>query len=504
MASSPPSPPPPWKRTSSFSSVAQSVASATEDFVLHRDPPPGFIAATAAATARAPSVKEIRSGQFGQDGWSAERSAKPGPRRRSSGSGERPNVRDSRFIEPFEPLAEERTRVSADERTSEGLRAEDGRRDHSSHAEARAATPANIPESRPLTSPDNERTDHDRIEAPEQHANPNYQTPPKLPWTTSTLIGLKAFWKWFLTPFGFLVTLYGLNVVAWGGMLFLLLCGAAPAMCWAPVHTAENQRHMSPAAALDLPGPYYHNCNDINSPRRVWIEIDSQILNALFCVTGFGLVPWRFRDLYYLLRWRLTSSKSSNKMYGLRVLAGIHRSWFRLSGSQTLDSIPSQDYLTHLQKTATPGSDLEAAHSSLPDADPRLPLPLAKTPPPPPSGIRAPATAPWKLDFFIWCQVWNTFFQCCLCGFMWGMNRYARPPWSTGLFVALACIIAGVGGWMSFKEGKAVKKVEGVMRKDQDDVAGEGEELREVRTNASEYESVHLHGQAKDILRSMG
>ncbi|KFY94778.1 hypothetical protein V498_03727 [Pseudogymnoascus sp. VKM F-4517 (FW-2822)] len=30
-------------------------------------------------------------------------------------------------------------------------------------------------------------------------------------------------------------------------------------------------------------------CDDINSPRRVWIEIDSQILNALFCVTGFGL-----------------------------------------------------------------------------------------------------------------------------------------------------------------------------------------------------------------------
>ena len=96
-----------------------------------------------------------------------------------------------------------------------------------------------------------------------QYAN-GYVPPPKLPWTQSFMIGLKSFWKWFLTPAGFLITLYSLNVVAWGGMLFLLLCNAAPAMC--------------------VP-----TCNDIDSPRRKWIEVDSQILNALFCVTGFGL-----------------------------------------------------------------------------------------------------------------------------------------------------------------------------------------------------------------------
>ena len=75
-----------------------------------------------------------------------------------------------------------------------------------------------------------------------QYAN-GYVPPPKLPWKKSFMIGLKGFWKWFLTPAGFLITLYGLNVVAWGGMLFLLLCNAAPAMC-------------TPT------------CDDINSPRR--------------------------------------------------------------------------------------------------------------------------------------------------------------------------------------------------------------------------------------------
>jgi beta-lactam-binding protein with PASTA domain len=41
-------------------------------------------------------------------------------------------------------------------------------------------------------------------------------------------------------------------------------------------------------------------------------------------------------------------------------------------------------------------------------------------------------------------------------------NRYKRPSWSTGLFVALACIVAALAGFMMFTEGKKVKKVEGV------------------------------------------
>jgi hypothetical protein len=68
-----------------------------------------------------------------------------------------------------------------------------------------------------------------------------------------------------------------LNVVAWGGMLFLLLVEAAPAMC-------------------------HPTCNDLYSARRIWVEIDSQILNALFCVTGLGLLPWRLRDTWLIFR----------------------------------------------------------------------------------------------------------------------------------------------------------------------------------------------------------
>ncbi len=164
-------------------------------------------------------------------------------------------------------------------------------------------------------------------------------------------------------------------------MLFLLLCNAAPAMC-------------------------HPTCDDINSGRRVWIEIDSQILNALFCVTGFGLAPWRFRDLYYLLKYRFQGDKLS-----LRRLAGIHRNWFRLEGSSTLPvSIGPENIETEL--------------SSLPED--AVPYPPESIPSAPLTGIRAPATPVWMLDFVIWMYVWNTFLQCVLAGFMWGLNRYRR------------------------------------------------------------------------------
>jgi Protein of unknown function (DUF2985) len=183
------------------------------------------------------------------------------------------------------------------------------------------------------------------------------------------------------------VVIYMLNVVAWGGMLFLLLVNASPAMC-------------------------KPSCNDLYSPRRIWIEIDSQILNALFCVTGFGMVPWRFRDLYFLLSWRLTHNLKS-----LHKLEVIHGSWFR--GPSGVNSA----------KTET--------------------------------GEIAPLTKTWKMDFVVWMYVWNTFFQCVLSGFMWGMNRFDRPSWSTGLFVVLGFVVAGLGGWMVWRETKKVKKIEG-------------------------------------------
>jgi hypothetical protein len=153
------------------------------------------------------------------------------------------------------------------------------------------------------------------------------------------------------------------------------------------------------------------------------------------------------------------------KLYGLRTLAGLYRSWARLPGSETLDLMSLEEY----NELAFPlqSLDLTKYEASLPSVkanalDPRVPWMLYKTPSPPVTGVRAPPTALWKIDLFVWCNVFNTFFQTCLCGFMWGMNRFDRPSWSTGLFIALACIVSGVGGILSFIEGRKIKRIEGV------------------------------------------
>ncbi|KAI8958984.1 hypothetical protein F5Y11DRAFT_19516 [Daldinia sp. FL1419] len=254
----------------------------------------------------------------------------------------------------------------------------------------------------------------------QEYAN-GYHFPPKYPIKEQIRMGLVSFWEFYNTGFGFFLTIYSLNVIAWGGMLFLLLCNAAPEMCW-------------------VNGKF--DCDDIDSPRRIWIETDSQILNALFCVTGFGLAPWRFRDLYFLLRYRLRGDHKA-----LRSLAGVHRGWFRLPGSE------------QLPVALGPKNIDEAITNYNVDS---VPYPLETISDAPPTGIRAPPTKMWKMDFIIYFNVANTFLQCVLSGFMWALNRYDRPSWSTGLFVCLACIVSAIAGIMMGVEGKHVKAIEGV------------------------------------------
>ena len=231
--------------------------------------------------------------------------------------------------------------------------------------------------------------------------------------------------------------IYGLNVVAWGAMIFFVLLNAAPAMC-------------------------HPSCNALNSARKKWIEWDSQILNALFCVTGFGLIPWRFRDFYYLMKWRC--GKGEEAMIYHRKLAGINRSWYRLPGSTDLaDDIgppPKYDKKNPAPVDGPlPYSEEEIAAM---EANPAIPLPVTSMPDPPLTGVRAPASRSWTLDWYIWMYLWNTILQAALAGCMWGFNRFNRPSATTGIFITFGCLVAIAAGVVVFIEGSAVKKVEGV------------------------------------------
>lgn len=398
---------------------------------LESSPPLGAWHATGEALGRAPTHGDIRRGSFSYNGWDAALQ-----RRNSIVSSDEsqtftgttsnisptPGIRQS-GLETHEEAEVENdifSNVSGQGRhrsdpadDDDDLAPEDDRPSRSTGFETSTAARKGPPIS---STPFNQGPNADGV-------YPNgYKFPPKHTRKESISIGFKAFCKYAITPLGFLVVVYCLNVVAWGGMLFLLLVGGG------------NQYMCYPERLHGI-----KNCNDLWSPRRIWLEIDSQILNALFCVTGLGLIPWRFRDLYYLLQYRLL-----HKQAGLRKLGGIHNGWFRLPGSAELPVMPKSSYLAE---------DLD---------NPALPIPASKIPDGPLTGIRAPATKLWRLDYVIWAFVLNTFLQCVLCGFMWGYNRFDRPSWATGTFIALACIVAGLGGLMTFQEAKKVKAVEGI------------------------------------------
>ncbi|KAH7025055.1 uncharacterized protein B0I36DRAFT_366951 [Microdochium trichocladiopsis] len=294
-------------------------------------------------------------------------------------------------------------------------------------------------------------------------------------WGPTVRNGLLAFWKFFTTFAGFCITIYGLNIVAWGAMLFFLLLNAAPAMA--------------------VP-----NADDDYSPRKIWLEIDSQILNALFCVTGLGLAPWRFRDLYFFVR--ATRFRDADAM---QRLARQNKGWFRPprwavtdgaaangSGARGDGAAASMGSNTAGQSTTTTtttakysnvpttdhdrfrdhddnGGDIELGHGTQRhhdhdeedeqeelDFEPRLAARSMTF-----TGQTAPPTALWKLLFTIMMMVMNTGFQVVLCYFMWGYNRFNRPSWATGTFIALGCATGMFSGLMSWWEGRKVKKIEG-------------------------------------------
>ena len=307
-------------------------------------------------------------------------------------------------------------------------------------------------------------------------AYPNgYRFPKKHTWGQATTIGLKAFWKFVCTPFGFLLTIYGLNVVGWGAMIFFVLLNAAPAMC-------------------------HPSCNAENSPRKIWIEIDSQVLNGLFCVTGFGLIPWRFRDFYYLMRWRLRKEQKYHQR-----LAGIYRGWYRLPGSEQLpDSIgPPPSY--NKKNPRTPESPPPYTPHEIADleANPAIPIPATSMPKPPLTGMRAKPSKSWNLDIVIWMYFINTLFQGALAGVMWGFNRHNRPAWTTGLFVTVACLAGIFAGIIVFVEGSRVKKAEGVPVREYDVLESmEDYQARKAKEDAklAKKQPHHHHGDSEKMI----
>ncbi|CAK9781702.1 hypothetical protein CC85DRAFT_324772 [Cutaneotrichosporon oleaginosum] len=229
---------------------------------------------------------------------------------------------------------------------------------------------------------------------------------------------LKGLWVYLKTPMGVITAIYGFLVVFWGAAIVLFLLG------WIPTSSKDTQDK--------------------------WVEISSQVVNGLFTITGVGLIPWRAIDTYRMsVIWTLRKRFQRRcKKRGLPPL-------------EDPDDLPDPATLPGYEDVLT-----EAEHDRLVDQQTKF----AKSQ----TWYRPHATATHRA-FPMSLALWNTilmdgnsFFQCLLCGCMWGMNRHTRPPWTTGSLIPLSFLCgigAGVLIWQGGKRTKKTAAVEDKLRK---------------------------------------
>ena len=211
----------------------KSRASSLLQNLMESAPPLGAWQAIGEDTAKGPTIPEIKNGSYNTTGWSHE------------------GQLESRQHNPHDIHARRLSRTSSQSRRSRGRSAAtkgDILLEEMPKSKEHETFVAEHPISQQVTGPDSTGT------------YPNgYRFPKKHTWKQSCAIYGAAFWKFFITLKGFLITIYALNVVAWGAMIFFLLIpGATPAMCKS-----------------------YPNCEDKRySARQIWIENTSQILTA--------------------------------------------------------------------------------------------------------------------------------------------------------------------------------------------------------------------------------
>ncbi len=236
--------------------------------------------------------------------------------------------------------------------------------------------------------------------------------PLKQAWHQLIVYKLHSVGRYLATPRGFLTTIYILNVIAWGGMWFLLLCNASIYMC-------------------------RPDCYSEDSIRWNWIEIDSQILVSLLCIPALGLAPGRFRNLYHLMKYRLRRDDKS-----LKSLARHNPSWLRIPQDSSL-------FEGRLRAMAG-GEDVFRAgppYSASPSSSSSL-------------QVGEIVTASWKLHLIIICMALNTIFQCVAFGFVWGYNRFNRPVWAMPLLIGCAFNCNGIGAIVMVCERKRIERGE--------------------------------------------
>ncbi|KIR60249.1 hypothetical protein I314_04105 [Cryptococcus bacillisporus CA1873] len=229
------------------------------------------------------------------------------------------------------------------------------------------------------------------------------------------LLALQGLWTFVKTPMGFLTAIYGFAIVFWGAAIVLFLLG------WIPTSSKYRQ--------------------------DVWVEISSQVENGLFTVTGVGLIPWRVIDTYRM-----------SVIWTLKRRAERRREKMDLPPIEDENDLPDPQDIPGYIHVLNEKEAAKLRHHQEKFA-------LSQT------WYKPHATATHRAFPIRW-ALWNTilmdgnsFFQCILCGCMWGMNWHERPAWTTGCLIPLS-FLCGIGAAVLIYCGSAkTKKHQAVSKK---------------------------------------
>lgn len=224
-------------------------------------------------------------------------------------------------------------------------------------------------------------------------------------------------WSFVKTPLGFVTAIYGFAVVFWGAAIVFFLAK------FINFHNAEKQ--------------------------GFWVEVSSQVENALFTATGVGFIPFRVVDTYRICNiWYF--KRKTCRLRKERSLPPL------LDEDDLPDPVYDPNYVQVL--TDREQRDLHYHQRQFMRSQTWYR----------PHGTATHRAFPINIALMICFFVdGNSVFQIILCGTMWGLNRFDRPPWSTGSLIPasfLCGIVAAILIWQGGKKTKRVERVEQFLR----------------------------------------
>ncbi|TFK23246.1 hypothetical protein FA15DRAFT_670632 [Coprinopsis marcescibilis] len=243
----------------------------------------------------------------------------------------------------------------------------------------------------------------------DRHVDDVLQSPSRV---RRTLLGI---WSFVKTPIGILTAIYGFLVVFWGAAIVFFL-----------------------AKIINLHNP------DLQG---FWVEVSSQVVCGLFTVTSVGFIPNRILSTYRIYKvWDY-----KRKTIKRRKEAGLPQLFDQ-------DDLPDPQYDPNFVHVLT-----DEEHQDLHRQ--QIKFTYHQT------WYRAHGTETHRA-FPISTALWicflndaNSIFQIILCGTMWGMNRFQRPPWSTGILIP-AGFLCGIGSAvLIWRGGERTKRIEEVRKR---------------------------------------